>query len=167
MIVGHLGHLSPPPPEVWVSSAVVAGLLAALVMNVPMTRLTMGYVPATVAASVVQRTVPSHISTRDAVLVHHAAGPLAGVVYAALGLALDAVVPTVTRVAGLSMAAHLLAVVGIVVFVYGVFAWRVLPRYGGSARDDAPLVRRHWLVSAVTFGVVLAVAVPAILSVVR
>lgn len=167
MIVGHVGHVTPPPAPVWISGAIIAGLLAAVAMNLPMSQFSTGYVPATVVASLVQQTVPSHISIRDAVIVHHAIGPIAGMLYAAVGLGLDAVVPPLTRVAGLSMLAHLLATAGIVLVIYGVFAWGVLPRFGGAARDEAPLVRRHWLVASLTFGFVLAVAVPTITAFVR
>jgi hypothetical protein len=167
MIVGHVNHVSPPPAPVWVSGAVIAGLVAAVAMNVPMSQLSTGYVPATVVASLLQQTVPSHVSLRDAIIVHHAVGPIAAVCYAIVGLVLDTFVPPLIRVAGLSLLAHLLAAAGIALAVYAVFAWGVLPRYGGAARDDTPLVRRHWLLASTTFGLVLAVAVPVIIAAVR
>jgi hypothetical protein len=53
------------------------------------------------------------------------------------------------------------------VLVYGVFAWGVLPRYGGEARDHIAAVRRDWLVAVMAFGGTLAVAVPTVIVAVR
>jgi hypothetical protein len=52
----------------------VAGLAAALVMDLPMSRQSEGFTPAYIAASVLRRSPPSDVSFRDANLVHHAAG---------------------------------------------------------------------------------------------
>jgi hypothetical protein len=167
MFVAHVGHATPPPARLWFAIAVVAGLLAALVMNLSMATLSTGYVPATVATSILQGTLPSQVSRRSVVLVHHAFGPLVGSVYAALGVGLDLGLPAIARVAGLSMAAHIVASLLVVVGIYGVFAWVVLPRYGGEARDRVAVVRRHWLASTAVFGLTVALTVPLLLSVVR
>jgi hypothetical protein len=167
MIVAHVGHVDPVPATVWLAAAIVSGLVAALVMDVPMTRLATGWTPAAVAASVIQGTVPSKISRTDTLLLHHAVGPLAATVYAGLGLGLARVLPAGYTVGGLELAAHLVAVVAISVFVYGAFAWLVLPRYGGDARDHLAAVRRDWLVAVLAFGVTMAVAVPAVVVAVR
>jgi hypothetical protein len=107
------------------------------------------------------------VSRTDSVLIHHAVGPLAATLYAAVGVGLATVLPPVARVAGLELLAHLVAVAVVTGFVYVVFAWFVLPRYGGDARDRLGTVRRDWLVSALVFGGTLAVAVPGIVAAVR
>lgn len=167
MIVAHVGHVDPVPATVWLAAAIVSGLVAALVMDLPMARLATGWTPATVAASVLQGTVPSKTSRTDALLLHHAVGPLAATVYAGLGVGLARVLPAGYTVAGLELAAHLVAVVVISAFVYGAFAWVVLPRYGGDARDHISTVRRDWFVAVLAFGGTLAVAVPAVVVAVR
>jgi hypothetical protein len=167
MIVAHVGHTSPVPATVWLAAAVVSGLLAAVAMDVPMTRLTTGWTPATVATSVLQGTVPSKVSRTEAAVLHHAVGPMAAVLYAVVGIGLAAVLPAVARIAGLEIAAHLLAAGLVTLFVYGLFAWVVLPQYGGEARDRLPAVRRDWLVSALVFGVTLAIVVPGVIAAVR
>ena len=167
MIVAHIGHVSPVPATVWIAAAILSGLVAALVMNVPMSRLATGWTPATVATSVVQGTVPSKVSRRDSILLHHAVGPLAATLYALVGVGLASVLPPGARLAGLELLAHLVAVAAITGFVYGVFAWVVLPRYGGSARDELSTVRRDWLASALVFGGTLAVLVPGVIAAVR
>jgi len=167
MIVAHVGHTTPVPATVWLAAAVVSGLLAAVLMDVPMARLATGWIPATVATSILQGTVPSEVSRIEAAVLHHAVGPLAAVLYAFVGIGLAAVVPPVRTVAGLELAAHLLAAGVVTLFVYGLFAWIVLPRYGGEARDRAAVVRRDWLVSALVFGGALAVLVPGVIAAVR
>jgi hypothetical protein len=167
MIVAHVGHVDPVPETVWLAAAIVSGLLAALVMDLPMARLATGWTPATVAASVLQGTVPSKIPRTDALVLHHAVGPLAATGYAAVGVGLARVLPAGYTVGGLELAAHLVAVAVICVLVYGVFAWGVLPRYGGEARDHIAAVRRDWLVAVMAFGGTLAVAVPTVIVAVR
>jgi hypothetical protein len=94
-------------------------------------------------------------------IVHHLAGGLAGVLYGLLALGLAVVVPPVTTTLGLNLPAHLLAVVGVVIFIYGFFAHVVLPRAGGrSYEEEATAVRGQWLRSALVFGLTLALAVP-------
>jgi len=62
------------------------------------------------------------------------------------------------------VAERLSSVVVVGVFVYGFFAYVVLPRFGGELLeegDDVPgLVRRSWLVSVAFYAVCLAVVVP-------
>jgi hypothetical protein len=147
----------------------VAGLAAAVVMDVPMSRQSEGFTPAYLAASVLRRTPPSDVSFRDANVVHHAAGALAGVLYAvvagALALALGAT-PSPAAVAS-ALPAHAVGVVAVVVFVYLLFAHLVLPRAGGTIYEErATAVRGQWLRSSLVFGAALAVIAPALFSVV-
>jgi hypothetical protein len=167
MIFAHVGHVTPLPASTWLAFAVIAGFVAALAMNGPMLWLSEGYVPAAVAASVLLRTVPSRVSRRNAVVVHHTAGLVAGGFYGGIGVLFDSVLSPIGRVAGLSMLAHLLAVIAVVLFLYAFFAWLVLPQYGGSKRDSARTVRRHWLFSTAVFGSVVAFVVPALVVWVR
>ncbi|WP_136717217.1 hypothetical protein [Halorientalis salina] len=160
MIVAHATHVTPLPARLWIAIAAIAGLLGALAMNVPMRGLAEGYTPAIVAASLLSGSLPSTVSRRTAVVTHHAVGPVAGLLYVGCAIALDAILPPVSRTAGLSLSAHLVSVGLVSAFVYALFSSVVLPRYGGAARDRMPTVRRHWLASTATFGVTLAVAVP-------
>jgi hypothetical protein len=167
MIVAHVSHTTSVPAPVWLAAAIVSGLLAAIAMDAPMAWLATGWTPATVAASVLQGTVPSAVSRVEAAVLHHAVGPLAAVLYALVGIGLAEVLPPVARFAGVELAAHLLAAGAVTLFVYGLFAWVVLPRYGGEARDRIAAVRRDWLVSTLVFGGTLAVLVPVVIAAVR
>ncbi|MFD1585706.1 hypothetical protein ACFR9U_01825 [Halorientalis brevis] len=167
MIVAHATHVTPLPAPLWVAVAILSGLAAAIFMNVPMLGLPEGYTPAVVTTSVIQQTVPSQVSSRAAVAVHHAFGPLAGAAYAVCGIALDGVFPPVSRVAGLSLGAHAVAVALVTAFSFGVFAYNILPQYGGAARDRAGAVRRHWLASTAVFGASLGIVVPLAATAVR
>jgi hypothetical protein len=144
----------------------VAGLAGAVAMDVPMGRHPEGWTPAFVAASVLRRTDPTAVPFRDASVVHHAAGVAAGVLYAVLAAPLALVLagtPPTPGVASLPVVAHLVAVAGVVAFVYAVFAHLVLPRAGtGIADDRATAVRGQWLRSAVVFGGALAAVVPVV-----
>lgn len=140
---------------------VLAGVLAAAVMDWPMSRQPEGFTPAYIATGVLTRTPHESVSLRNAMIVHHLAGGLAGVLYGLLALGLAVVVPPITTSLGLNLLAHLLAVVGVVVFIYGFFAHVVLPRAGGrSYEEEATAVRGQWLRSALVFGLTLALAVP-------
>jgi len=167
MIVAHIGHVTPVPATVWLAAAIVSGLLAAFAMDVPMSRLPTGWTPPTVATSLLQGTVPTKVSRTDATLVHHAVGPFAAALYAVVGVGLASALPPGARIAGLELVAHLLAAGAVTLFVYGCFAWVVLPRYGGAARDRLAAVRRDWLVSTAVFGLALAVFVPGVVALVR
>ncbi len=160
MIVAHATHVTPLPAPLWVAIAILAGVAAAMVMNVPMVGLADGYTPAVVTTSVIQQTVPSQVSSRAAVVVHHAFGPLAGVLYAGCGIALDGVFPSVSRIAGLSLGAHVVAVGLVSACSYGAFAYLILPQYGGAARDRMAAVRRDWLATTAVFGTSLGLVVP-------
>jgi hypothetical protein len=167
MIVAHATHVTPLPVRLWIAIALLAGLLGALVMNVPMHGLAEGYTPAIVAASLLSGSLPSAVSRRTAIVTHHVVGPLAGLLYVGWAIALDAVLPPVSRTAGLPLSAHLVAVGAVSVFIYAVFSSVVLPRYGGCARDRMPAVRWHWLASTAAFAVTMAVAVPLLATTVR
>ena len=146
-----------------VALGVVIGLLAAVVMDWPMSRQPDGFVPAYIAAAVVTRQSVDSVRLPAAMIVHHAAGGLAGLLYALLVVGLDAGVPTIATVGGVGLPAHLLAVAVVVAFIYAFFAHLVLPRAGGRTYEEqATAVRGQWLRSALVFGVTLAVGVPLV-----
>jgi hypothetical protein len=145
----------------------VAGLAAAVVMDLPMSRQPEGFTPAYVAASVLRRTTPDEVAFRDANVVHHAAGLLAGVLYALLYVALDAGVPVDVAVAGVDVLAHVVAVVAVVGFIYAFFAHLVLPRAGRTIYEErSTAVRGQWLRSSLVFGAALGVVAPVLFSLV-
>ncbi|WP_224268211.1 hypothetical protein [Haloprofundus salinisoli] len=140
----------------------LAGLVAAVVMGVPMGRQEGGFTPAYVTASVLRRTTPDEVSFRDATVVHHGAGTLAGVLYALVLTLGEAVAPSVGTLGGVDLLLHLVAVGLVVGFIYGFFAYVVLPRAGGSGiyEEQSTAVRGQWLRSSLVFGAALAVVAP-------
>jgi hypothetical protein len=143
----------------------VAGLAAAVAMDVPMGRQSEGFTPAFVAASVLRRTTPDAVSFRDANVAHHGAGLLAGVLYALVLTGVEALLPTLVPVGGVALVPHLVAVFGVVLFIYGFFSYLVLPRAGGRIYEEqATAVRGQWLRSSLVFGVALAVVAPVLLG---
>ncbi|WP_336025595.1 hypothetical protein [Halobellus salinisoli] len=151
----------------FVLACVGCGLLGALVMDVPMSRQEDGFTPAYVAAGLLRRASPREISFAEALVVHHLTGALAGGLYALVYLGFTALAPGVSAIGGIVAIGHLVATIGVSAFVYAFFAHVVLPRAGrGIYEERATAVRGQWLRSAVVFGVVLGVTVPAFASVV-
>ncbi|WP_424006350.1 hypothetical protein [Haloferax denitrificans] len=142
----------------------VVGVAAAVVMAIPMWRQDDGFTPAYVAAAVVRRTTPDEVSFADANVAHHAAGGLAGVLYAVVYLATDAVAPDL-GVAGVDLPSHLVATAVVVAFIYVAFARFVLPRAGRRIYEErATAVRGQWLRSSLVFGATLLVLAPVVFS---
>jgi hypothetical protein len=141
---------------VWIALGALGGLLGALAMDAAMHRQPDGWTPAFVAAAVLRNSRPDRVSFRDALVVHHVAGALAGVLYAVVSW-------TVVVVAGPVGAAavalgHLTGVLVVVGFIYAFFAHLVLPRGArGVYEERATAVRGQWLRSSLVFGVVLLV----------
>lgn len=143
------------------------GLLGALVMDLPMSRQEDGFTPAYVAAALVRRVQPSEVSFGHALVLHHVTGAVAGILYAALYLLFATVAPGIAAVGGVIALGHLAATVTVAAFIYAFFAHIVLPRAGrGIYEERATAVRGQWLRSAVVFGVVLGLSVPALTTVV-
>jgi hypothetical protein len=148
-----------------VALGAVAGLAAAVVMGLPMSRQAEGFTPAYVAASVVRGGDPGSIRFRDATLVHHAAGVLAGVLFGSLYLVFAALLPALAVVGGVRLLAHVAALGVVVAFVYAFFADLVLPRYGDEIGEDrATAVTGQWLRSSVVFGATVFLLFPLLLS---
>lgn len=144
-----------------------AGLVAAAVMDVPMSRQPEGFTPAYIVAGALARTDPDSITFETAMVVHHAAGVLAGVTYGALVLAGDVALPSGATVAGVPLLPHVVAVVVVGTLVYVSFATVVLPRVGGTIYEErATAVRGQWLRSATVFGAAMLLLAPWVVGVV-
>ena len=151
----------PLPWEVVIGLGALAGLLAAVVMDWPMSRQPDGFTPAAIATAVVTRQSVEEVSMAELLVIHHAVGLLAGIGYGLAVVGLASGLPEIVRIGGLDLVAHLLAVGLVVVFIYGFFAHFVLPRAGGrSYEEQATAIRGQWLRSALVFGATLAVVVP-------
>lgn len=150
-----------------VAAGGAAGLVAAAVMDLPMSRQPDGFAPAYVAAGALTRADPDAVSTEAALFVHHAAGVLAGGVYAVAFVAVGAVAPIGPAIAGVALVPHLVAVGLVVGIIYAVFAHLVLPRAGGTTYEQrATAVRGQWLRSALTFGAAMLVVAPTLVELV-
>ncbi len=133
----------------------LSGLLAAVVMNLPMLAQRDGYVPAYVAAGATSGRDPTRVPTRDAAIAHHVAGALAGVLSVLLAR-------PVAKLAGERIGGAV-AVVGVVAFVDAFFSRIVFSLRGGEivADDDrARGVRDGWRRSTLVYGLVLWLARP-------
>ena len=155
----------PPVPlavdvVLWIPVAVLGGFFAALVMDLPMSRLAEGTTPVSVAASVLYDRPPATLHGRQARAVNYTAGILAGVGYALVALPLDAALPSLATVAGVPLGPHLVGggVAGLC--LYAAFALYVLPRYGGGKRAVGATVRRSWGVSVAVYVLALWAFVP-------
>lgn len=143
----------------------VAGLVAAIGMGYPMWKQSDGFAPAYVAVGLLTRRNFSDVPLQEALVLHHVAGTIAGVLYAVLALSFGGGVPAVVTVAGVPLAPHLLATLVVVAGIYGVFAKLILPRASaGRYEETDTAVRGQWLRSALAFGAAMVVLVPAILS---
>jgi len=144
--------------------AVIVGVIAALVMDWPMSRQPEGFTPAYIAAGVLTRTPAESVRFRTAMIAHHLAGGLAGVLYALVALGVDRVSPGLSPAVGVALHAHLIGVVVVVAFIYAFFAFLVLPRAGGRPYEEqATAVRGQWLRSALVYGVTVLILVPAVM----
>jgi len=149
--------------QVVIAVGALAGLVAAVVMDWPMSRQPDGFTPAAIAAAVVSRQSVEAVSFPELLVVHHAAGLLAGVLYGVAVLGLSSGLPELLVIGGLNLVAHLLAVGLVVGFIYGFFAHFVLRRAGGkSYEEQATAILGQWLRSSLVFGLTLALVVPLV-----
>ena len=145
---------------------VACGVLAAVVMDVPMARQAEGFTPAYLAASVLTRSRPSAVGFPAALAVHHVAGAAAGLLYAAVYLATAGPAPDGVTVGGVAAVPHTVATLAVAGFIYAFFAHLVLPRRGREIYEErSTAVRGQWLRSVVVFGVTVALVVPAVTTV--
>ena len=158
------GGLSPGTvPVPWfLAIAIIVGVIAALVMDWPMSRQPEGFTPAYIAAGVLTRTPARDVQFRTAMIAHHLAGGLAGLLYALVALGVDRVAPGSPAI-GVALGAHLIGVIAVVGFIYAFFAHLVLPRAGGRPYEEqATAVRGQWLRSALVYGATLLFLVPIV-----
>jgi hypothetical protein len=148
------------------AACLFCGVLAAVVMDFPMARQTEGFTPAYIAASVLTRSQPDTVEFAAAFAVHHAAGAAAGILYAVVYLATVGPLPGGPAVGGVAAVPHALGTLVVAGFIYAFFAYLVLPRRGQRIYEErSTAVRGQWLRSVVVFGVTVALAVPAVTSV--
>ena len=143
----------------------VAGLVAAVVSNVPMHRLPEGSTAPFVATGLLTGSEPTDVDPTLASGVHYAAGVLAGVFYTAVEYGIEAVAPSPRLyIAGtrLPLTVHLLALLVTFAFLVGFFSYIVLPRFD-ALRDRYERIRRAWLVVATAYVFGLALFVPGLL----
>lgn len=149
--------------EVVIAVGALAGFVAAVVMDWPMSRQPDGFTPAAIAAGVVSRQSVEAVSFPELLFVHHVAGVLAGVLYGLLLLGLSSGLSEFLWIGGLNIVAHLLSVGLVVTFIYGFFAHFVLRRTSDrSYEEQSTAIRGQWLRSSLVFGVTLAVVVPLV-----
>ncbi|EMA00986.1 hypothetical protein SAMN05443574_101414 [Haloarcula vallismortis] len=148
----------------WALVCVVAGAVVGLLLNIPMMTQDEGYLPAYVAGAGLTRTDPARVSRPLAVAVHHGTALVAALLYGAVVAGLSVVLPTAFSLNGVPLIPHLLGVSGVSTFVYYFFARIAMPRFGGSARNDAAEVIRQWALTAFIFGTALALFIPVLVT---
>lgn len=165
----HATHAEPPGLTVRLVVGLAAGLLAAVVANVPMGRLREGQTPPFVAARALTGDPLPEVSAGLATGLHYATGALGGLLFALVGFGLERVLPTAPALPGVVLPVYpSVAALGLVALSgFGLVASVLLPRFGGSARDRAARVRRDWAVVVAVYAVALGVAVPALLLLLR
>lgn len=161
----------PPPLDVRLALATIAGLLAALGAAAAMRLQSYGYVPAYVGAAALWGQSPASVSRSAADAVLLAAGMLAGLCFEALVVGSERLRPALgldveVVVAGVTTVAELLALAVVVGGLYAGFSRAVFPRHGGAAYETRPgTVRRQWAVSAVVYGAALFVGLKVVYNV--
>ena len=161
----------PPPLDLRLALATVAGLLAALGASVAMRLQDYGYVPAYVSAAAIWRRPPESVSRSAADATHLAVGMVAGLFFEALVVGYERVRPALgidveVVVASVTTVSELVAYGLVVAVLYAGFSRVVFPRYGGTAHETRPgTVRRQWAVSTLVFGAGLFAAMKVVYSV--
>lgn len=159
------------PPSLSVPSlalvGAVAGLLATLVMDIPMRALLdEGMTPPFVAAGALTGSDTADAPRRVALAVHYGSGTGAGLIFTALVVLAATTGASGSAVAGVPVLA--IAAAALVQFpvMVAFFASVVLPRFGTVDDRRVPRIRRDWLVSAAVYVASVAVFLPALVWVV-
>jgi hypothetical protein len=162
-VVGHVGG-SAPSLTVALGIGAFAGLLATVLMNLPMRRLVEGSTPPFVAASALTGEPLTEVSEGLASLVHYAAGTLAGAGFILAAETIESLllVRYVLAGTGLPLVPHLAAggITFSVLFLF--FGYVVLPLFGGEAADRAARVRNDWAISAAVYTAAVLVLIPVL-----
>jgi len=148
----------------WATYCLVSGLLAALLMNIPMYVQPEGYRPAFVAAAGLTGRDPSDVGPAPAAAVHHVTGTAAGLLYGGIVVVLAAVLPAALVLNGIPTIPHLAGVIGVTLFIYYFFERIAMPRAGGSLQADAEPIVRQWALSAFIYGTTLALLLPVVVT---
>jgi len=148
----------------WLLYCLVSGLLAALLMNIPMYVQPVGYRPAFVAAAGATGQDPGEVETALAVAVHHVTGIAAALLYGGIVAALAAVLPTALVLNGIPTIPHLVGVVGVTLFIYYFFERIAMPRAGGSLQTEAEPIVRQWALSTFIYGTTLGLSLPVLVT---
>ncbi|MFB6205494.1 MAG: hypothetical protein ABEJ05_03065 [Haloglomus sp.] len=170
VVVAHVGAAGTGLGTV-VGLGALAGLLATVLMNVPMQRLPEGSTPPFVAAGALTGEDLTAVSEGLASLVHYAAGTLAGVSFVLLAEAIERFVAArggapgfdlVIAGSGIRLVPHIIA--GAVTFsiLYLFFAYLVLPLFGKEASARVRAVRNDWAISAAVYTAALVVLIPVL-----
>jgi hypothetical protein len=147
----------------------LAGLLATVLMNLPMQRLPEGSTPPFVAAGALTGEALSEVSAPVASLVHYAAGTLAGVGFVLVAESVERFVRAQGGAPGFELAItgtglllvpHLIAAATTFSVLFLFFGYVVLPLFGKEAHDRAGRVRNDWAISATVYMVALVVVIP-------
>lgn len=149
-----------------VAIGAVAGLLATVIMNIPMQRRPEGSTPPFVAAGALTGQALDEVDPTLASGIHYSAGILGGVLFTLLSLGFESVLPFTAALAGvgLRLVPLFLALLLTYGFLVAVFAYLVLPKFGKAAMDRAEQVRTDWVISAGVYVVALAVWVVLLIA---
>jgi hypothetical protein len=140
-----------------------AGLLATLVMDVPMRALLAeGMTPPFVAAGALTGSDTADACRRVALAVHYGSGTAADLTFTALTLLAATLGAPGPAVAGVPVRALAVAALVQLPVMVAFFSYFVLPRYGTVAPGRVPQVRREWLVSAAVYVASVAALFPAL-----
>ena len=130
-----------------------AGLLATLAVDVVLRWLPEGTTVPYVAAGALSDASLSSVSHRLAVVVHYGAGTGSGLLFAALGLAVEGL-------SGLSpLLSFLVAALVQLPLMIVFFSYIVVPTYGRVPSERVGRLRRDWALSATVYIVALTILV--------
>lgn len=163
-MLAHTATTATPLP-IRFAVALLAGLGAALLMNIPINLLSRGHVPLDVAASALWRRPIGEVTISETDAVHYAAGMAAGALFELLFVLLESIRPTVVVIAGLVTLTEIVAAALVATAVFAGFAVGVFPRYGGEFHEDESerrTVVQQWAVSAATYGLGILVMIPVV-----
>lgn len=148
-----------------------AGLLATILMNLPMQRLQEGSTPPFVVAAALTGEALTEVSEGLASVVHYAAGTLAGVGFVLVAEGVERFVAIrggapafdlVLSGTGILLVPHLIA--GAVTFsvLFLFFGYVVLTLFGKEAADRARQVRNDWAISSAVYTAALTLVLPVL-----
>lgn len=162
----HVSDVATPTSRLAVG--VVAGLLAAVLANVPMRRLPEGTAPPFVTAGALVGETLSEVDPTLASGVHYASGALGGALFTLLSLGFERALPPRAVLAGVGLRAAPLALATLCTYAAVVlaFGYVVLPLAGGEATARASQVRRDWVVTTAAYTVALVGFVVLLVAVV-